>query len=59
MVEGAQGLNSSIQVAQAMESPVKQVGRLHFIDFARGLVMMIMAWDHVARADFLDPLRKR
>jgi uncharacterized membrane protein len=48
MVEGAQGLNSSIQIAQAMERPVKQAGRLHFIDFARGLVMMIMAWDHVS-----------
>lgn len=31
-----------------MESPIQQAGRLHFIDFARGLVMMIMAWDHVS-----------
>jgi len=33
---------------QTQIAPVKQVTRLHFIDFARGLVMVIMAWDHVS-----------
>ena len=33
---------------QVTKSPVKLAGRLQFIDFARGLVMMIMAWDHVS-----------
>ena len=34
-----------------MESPAKPkplTGRLQFIDFARGVVMAIMAWDHVS-----------
>ena len=33
---------------QTQTAPLKQVTRLHFIDFARGLVMIIMAWDHVS-----------
>jgi uncharacterized membrane protein len=36
------------QTVQTMEAPVRLSGRLQFIDFARGLVMMIMAWDHVS-----------
>ena len=33
-----------------MKAPTKSfnVGRLQFIDFARGIVMALMAWDHVS-----------
>lgn len=33
---------------QITKSPIKLKNRLQFIDFTRGLVMMIMAWDHVS-----------
>ena len=31
-----------------VENDPKPQGRLQFIDFARGIVMAIMAWDHVS-----------
>jgi len=35
---------------QRLEAPVRavRVGRFQFIDFARGIVMAIMAWDHIS-----------
>ena len=33
---------------QPVDVETKRVGRLPFIDFARGIVMAIMAWDHVS-----------
>lgn len=33
---------------QATTTVTRDVGRLPFIDFARGIVMAIMAWDHVS-----------
>jgi uncharacterized membrane protein len=33
---------------QARKTVTSDVGRLPFIDFARGIVMAIMAWDHVS-----------
>lgn len=35
---------------QKLRTPVKPsvVGRLPFIDFSRGIVMALMAWDHVS-----------
>ena len=33
---------------QSTDVEPKRVGRLPFIDFARGIVMAIMAWDHVS-----------
>ncbi|MCW4048632.1 MAG: heparan-alpha-glucosaminide N-acetyltransferase domain-containing protein [Candidatus Bathyarchaeota archaeon] len=35
-------------MASAGNTVRKSTGRLDFIDFARGLVMIIMAWDHVS-----------
>jgi uncharacterized membrane protein len=37
-----------LETVQLTKSPVKLSSRLQFIDFARGLVMMLMAWDHVS-----------
>lgn len=41
MERGMEKMEQSVPVA-------KVVGRLPFIDFARGLIMAIMAWDHVS-----------
>lgn len=37
-----------LETVQLTKSPVKLSSRLQFIDFSRGLVMMLMAWDHVS-----------
>jgi uncharacterized membrane protein len=37
-----------LKTVQVTKSPVRLTSRLQFIDFARGVVMMIMAWDHVS-----------
>jgi len=37
-----------LQTAQLTESVPKSLGRLEFIDFTRGMVMVLMAWDHVS-----------
>jgi len=37
-----------LETVQLTKSTVKLSSRLQFIDFARGLVMMLMAWDHVS-----------
>lgn len=36
------------EIIQSTEPVLKTKTRFQFIDFARGLVMMIMAWDHVS-----------
>jgi len=36
------------QTVQFTEAPTRLSSRLQFIDFARGLVMIIMAWDHAS-----------
>jgi uncharacterized membrane protein len=38
----------TLQIAKFKGIAQRGVGRLQFIDFTRGLVMMIMAWDHVS-----------
>jgi uncharacterized membrane protein len=35
-------------VAEPIELAKKITGRFNFLDFARGIIMMIMAWDHVS-----------
>lgn len=40
-------LDSGI-VTETMEKAKKFSGRLSFLDFARGIIMIIMAWDHVS-----------
>jgi uncharacterized membrane protein len=37
-----------LQTIQTTERASKSIPRFQFIDFTRGLVMMIMAWDHVS-----------
>jgi len=37
-----------LQTAQTVESAPRGLGRLEFIDFTRGLVMVLMAWDHTS-----------
>lgn len=35
-------------ITETMEKAKKFSGRLSFLDFARGIIMIIMAWDHVS-----------
>ena len=35
-------------VNETVEKAKKFTGRLNFIDFARGIIMIIMAWDHIS-----------
>ena len=37
-----------METIQLTKSSLKLSNRLHFIDFTRGLVIMLMAWDHVS-----------
>ena len=38
----------AVVVNEAVEKAKKFTGRLNFIDFVRGIIMIIMAWDHVS-----------
>jgi uncharacterized membrane protein len=38
----------NLMMTQVPKSDIRLSSRLQFIDFTRGLVMMIMAWDHVS-----------
>ena len=41
-------MDSATILDTSIEKAKKTVGRFHFLDFARGIVMIIMAWDHVS-----------
>lgn len=41
-------LGSETIIETTTDQVRKTVGRFEFIDFARGIIMMIMAWDHVS-----------
>jgi len=38
----------AVVVNEAVEKAKKFTGRLNFIDFTRGIIMIIMAWDHIS-----------
>ncbi|TFH18012.1 DUF1624 domain-containing protein [Candidatus Bathyarchaeota archaeon] len=41
-------MSTATALDESIEQVKKTVGRFEFLDFARGLVMIIMAWDHVS-----------
>ena len=41
-------MSTSAVVDEPIEKVKRIAGRVEFLDFARGLVMIIMAWDHVS-----------